>query len=220
MGVRIQFREHKGENWDYTQQLSERMHPREADIAKQHSRTVWHRRTSLINWLLMVHSRHDCLPETLFLCVNYLDRYLSRNEARAQEFPLLGMAALLLAAKYQGEDHVQLKQLSEDLLYVGGTNHGLEDLRDAELNMAMEIDFEMRCPGPFLFLGRISKADNDYDLQTDLLARYYLETTIADERFLQYKPPCLAAGAYCLARIMLKKKWVSCEARYSGLPIC
>ena len=52
------------------------------------------------------------------------------------------------------------------------------------------------------------KAD-DYDLETRTLAKYFLEVTIMDERFLGSPPSFTAAGAHCLARMMLKKgNWV------------
>ena len=54
------------------------------------------------------------------------------------------------------------------------------------------------------FLRRISKAD-DYDLETRTLAKYFLELTIMDDRFVGSPLSFLAAGAYCLAKMMLKK---------------
>jgi hypothetical protein len=58
------------------------------------------------------------------------------------------------------------------------------------------------------FLRRVSKAD-DYDLDTRTLAKYFLELTIMDERFVASPPSFLAAGAHCLSRLILKKgDWV------------
>jgi hypothetical protein len=70
------------------------------------------------------------------------------------------------------------------------------------------LSFELGWPGPMSFLRRISKAD-DYDLETRTLAKYFLEVTIMDERFVGSPPSYLAAGAHCFARLMLKKgDWV------------
>jgi len=58
------------------------------------------------------------------------------------------------------------------------------------------------------FLRRISKAD-DYDLETRTLAKYFLEITIMDERFVSSPPSFLAAGAHCISRLFLGKgDWV------------
>jgi G2/mitotic-specific cyclin 3/4 len=75
--------------------------------------------------------------------------------------------------------------------------------------MLSMLQFELGWPGPMSFLRRISKAD-DYDLETRTLAKYFLEITIMDERFVGCSPSFLSAGAHCLARMMLKKgDWVS-----------
>jgi G2/mitotic-specific cyclin 3/4 len=59
------------------------------------------------------------------------------------------------------------------------------------------------------FLRRISKAD-DYDLETRTLAKYFLEVTLMDERFIGSPPSFAAAASHCLARMMLRKgTWVS-----------
>jgi G2/mitotic-specific cyclin 3/4 len=74
--------------------------------------------------------------------------------------------------------------------------------------MLSMLQFELGWPGPMSFLRRISKAD-DYDLETRTLAKYFLEITVMDERFVGCAPSFLSAGAHCLARFMLKKgDWV------------
>lgn len=75
--------------------------------------------------------------------------------------------------------------------------------------MLSMLHYQLGWPGPMSFLRRISKAD-DYDLETRTLAKYFLEITVMDERFVGSPPSFLAAGAHCLARHMLKKgEWVS-----------
>lgn len=85
----------------------------------------------------------------------------------------------------------------------------VDEILKAERFMLSMLQFELGWPGPMSFLRRISKAD-DYDLETRTLAKYFLEITIMDERFVGCVPSFLAAGAHCLARFMLKKgDWVS-----------
>ena len=87
--------------------------------------------------------------------------------------------------------------------------YSVDEILKAERFMLSMLQFELGWPGPMSFLRRISKAD-DYDLETRTLAKYFLEITIMDERFLGSPPSYTAAGAHCLARMMLKKgSWVS-----------
>lgn len=84
----------------------------------------------------------------------------------------------------------------------------VDEILKAERFMLTMLQFELGWPGPMSFLRRISKAD-DYDLETRTLAKYFLEVTIMDERFVGSPPSYAAAGAHCLARMMLQKgKWV------------
>lgn len=87
--------------------------------------------------------------------------------------------------------------------------YSVEEILKAERFMLSMLGFELGWPGPMSFLRRVSKAD-DYDLDTRTLAKYFLELTIMDERFVASPPSFLAAGAHCLSRLILNKgDWVS-----------
>lgn len=48
-----------------------------------------------------VHARFQLLPETLFLAINVLDRFLAAKLVAQAKLQLVGVAALLVAAKYE-----------------------------------------------------------------------------------------------------------------------
>ena len=59
------------------------------------------------------------------------------------------------------------------------------------------------------FLRRSSKAD-DYDIQVRTLAKYVMEVTLLDHRFLAVPASKVAATAHYLARHMLERgSWVN-----------
>ena len=58
-------------------------------------------RAILINSLVEMHRKFRLLPETLFLVVNLIDRYLSKHDLYQQEMTLLGLATMLIATKYE-----------------------------------------------------------------------------------------------------------------------
>jgi cyclin B len=43
-------------------------------------------RRVLIDWLVGVHKRYQMRSETLFLCVNFIDRFASKNFIKRKEF--------------------------------------------------------------------------------------------------------------------------------------
>lgn len=48
--------------------------------------------------LLQVAEEYRLVPDTLYLTVNYVDRYLSGNEMNRQRLQLLGVSCMLIAA--------------------------------------------------------------------------------------------------------------------------
>lgn len=58
-------------------------------------------RTTLIDWLLQVHMRYHMLPETLWIAVNVIDRFLSNRVVSLVKFQLVGVTAMFIAAKYE-----------------------------------------------------------------------------------------------------------------------
>lgn len=169
------------------------------------SEIQWSMRAILMDWLVQVHTRFNLLPETLFLCQNYVDRFLSSKVVSLGKLQLVGATALFVAAKYE---EINCPSVHE-IVYMVDNGYTAEEILKAERFMLAMLNFELGWPGPMSFLRRISKAD-DYDLETRTLAKYFLEITIMDERFVGSPPSFLAAGAHCLARHMLKKgQWVS-----------
>lgn len=58
-------------------------------------------RAILIDWLVEVHLKFKLVPETLYLTVNLIDRYLERVEVMRDKLQLVGVTAMLIASKYE-----------------------------------------------------------------------------------------------------------------------
>ncbi|KAL1972814.1 hypothetical protein VTN31DRAFT_6356 [Thermomyces dupontii] len=172
----------------------------------------WSMRSVLMDWLVQVHNRFSLLPETLFLCVNCIDRFLSCKIVSLGKLQLVGATAIFIAAKYE---EINCPSIQEIVYMVDG-GYTVEEILKAERFMLSMLGFELGWPGPMSFLRRISKAD-DYDDETRTLAKYFLEVTIMDERFVSSPPSFTAAGAHCLARLMLRKgDWSVAHVYYSN----
>ncbi|KAM7199217.1 Cyclin-like protein [Naviculisporaceae sp. PSN 640] len=172
----------------------------------------WSMRSVLIDWLVQVHGRFHLLPETLFLAVNYIDRFLSVKVVSLAKLQLVGATAILIAAKVE---EVTCPSVQE-IVYMVDKGFTCDEILKAERFMLSMLHFEMNWPGPMSFLRRISKGD-DYDLETRTLAKYFLEITIMDERFVGCPASYLAAGAHCLSRMILDKgDWTPAHVHWSG----
>ncbi|KAK3308958.1 cyclin-like protein [Chaetomium strumarium] len=203
--------EYGDEIFEYMRDLEAQMlpNPHYMDIQTE---IQWSMRSVLMDWLVQVHHRFALLPETLFLTVNYIDRFLSVKVVSLGKLQLVGATALFVAAKYE---EINCPSVQE-IVYMVDSGYSVDEILKAERFMLSMLGFELGWPGPMSFLRRISKAD-DYDLDTRTLAKYFLEMTIMDERFVSSPPSYLAAGAHCISRLFLGKgDWSLAHVHYSG----
>lgn len=58
-------------------------------------------RSILIDWLVEVHYKFKLVPETLYLTVNLIDRYLSIQQVKRDKLQLVGVTCMFIACKYE-----------------------------------------------------------------------------------------------------------------------
>jgi G2/mitotic-specific cyclin 1/2 len=164
----------------------------------------WKMRGILVDWLLEVHTRFRLLPETLFLAVNIIDRFLSTKIVQLDRLQLVGVTAMFIASKYEEvlSPHVQ------NFRHVADDGFTEEEILSAERFVLQALNYDLRYPNPMNFLRRISKADS-YDVQTRTVGKYLLEISCLDHRFLEFPPSQVSAAAMFLARLVLGSgEWV------------
>ncbi|KAI0023570.1 cyclin-like protein [Xylariomycetidae sp. FL0641] len=172
----------------------------------------WSMRAVMMDWVVQVHARFNLLPETLFLTVNYIDRFLSYKVVSLGKLQLVGATAILVASKYEEITSPSI----QEIVYMVDGGYTPDEILKAERFMLSMLNFELGWPGPMSFLRRISKAD-DYHLETRTLAKYFIEVTIMDERFVASPPSYIAAGSHCLSRLILGRgDWSPAHVHYSG----
>ena len=65
----------------------------------------------LIEWIIDVHRKFRLLPETLYVAVLTIDRYLSKKVIEKKQLHLVGISALLISTKYEEIYPPELKEL-------------------------------------------------------------------------------------------------------------
>lgn len=177
----------------------------ESDYMQTQKELNWHSRSVLIDWLVEVQWKLKLLPETLFLTTNIIDRFLSKRSVSLVKLQLVGMAATLLASKYEEV----LSPSISNFIYLADNAYDEQELLKAERYMLHVLDFSLAYPSPLVFLRRISKAE-DYDVRSRTLAKYLMELCLLDTEFVCCPPSMVAAVSINLAREMLKSgPWVS-----------
>ena len=57
-------------------------------------------RSILIDWMIDVHLKFKLLPETLYLTVHIIDKYLENVQIDRSKLQLVGVTAMFMASKY------------------------------------------------------------------------------------------------------------------------
>lgn len=191
------------EIFEYLKSLEDKAMPN-PDYMDYQDDLEWKMRGILVDWLIEVHTRFHLLPETLFLAVNIIDRFLSAKVVQLDRLQLVGVTAMFIASKYEEvlSPHVaNFRHVADD----GFTE---SEILSAERYVLSALDYDLSYPNPMNFLRRISKADQ-YDIQTRTLGKYLMEISLVDHRFMEHQPSLVAATAMYAARLILERgEWV------------
>ncbi|TPX37243.1 hypothetical protein SmJEL517_g01106 [Synchytrium microbalum] len=187
----------------------------EPNYMEHQQELTWQMRSILIDWIVDVHNKFRLLPETLYLTVNIIDRFLSARVVSLSKLQLVGITALFIASKYE---EIVAPSI-DNLLYMAEHGYTQEEVVRAERYVLGALEFSIQYQSPMSFLRRGSKADG-YDIQTRTLAKYLMEISIIDQRFLVCPPSEIAAAGLFLARRMLgRDEWDANLVHYSGYTV-
>jgi cyclin B len=169
-------------------------------------------RAILVDWLVEVHRMFKLLPETLFLSVSLIDRYLSVTQISREKLQLVGVTAMLIASKYE---EIYAPECN-DFVYISDGAYTKQQILKMEQTLLNTLNFNITHPSSLHFLRRYSKAaGSDYTLHT--LCKYLIELMLIDVKLLKYPPSLIAAGSVYLGRAMTQRipLWTPTLEHYS-----
>ncbi|KAJ7959165.1 Cyclin [Quillaja saponaria] len=175
-------------------------------------------RAILIDWLVEVAEEYRLVPDTLYLTVNYIDRYLSGNVMNRQRLQLLGVACMMIASKYEEICAPQV----EEFCYITDNSYFKEEVLEMESAVLNYLKFEMTAPTTKCFLRRFVRAAQGINevpsLQLECLTNFIAELSLLEYNMLCYAPSLVAASAIFLANFILfpsKRPWNSTLQHYT-----
>ena len=151
-------------------------------------------RAILIDWLIEVHMNFRLVPETLFLCVNIIDRYCGMESVARSKFQLVGVTALFLACKYEEIYPPKVRKF----VYITDNAYDPKEVLDMEQTILRVLNWKISLPTAYPFLDRFLGITNASEM-TRHAATYYLECTLHEHELLQYRPSMVCASAVVLA---------------------
>lgn len=190
-------------------------------------------RSILVDWLVEVHLKFKLVPETLYLTINLIDRYLEKKEVSRPKLQLIGVTSLLIASKYEEIYPPELR----DLVYICDRaytrtevslkpnytipslftclSHYLQII-EMEENILKTLEYQITIPSAHAFLVRYLKAAHA-DKRIVQLSCYILDGTLQSYNLLHYLPSQLAAAAVFIARRTVgRNSWSPTLLKYSA----
>ena len=151
-------------------------------------------RAILIDWLVDVHLKYKMVPQTLYIAVNLIDRYLSMNEASRINLQLVGITSMFIASKYEEIYPPELK----DFVYITDNAYIKSEVLHMESKMLSSLNFDITFPTQLSFLEIFSKK-LDLDQKTFYLAWFLMELSLINYKMLKFKMSQIAASALFIA---------------------
>ncbi|KAG2270564.1 hypothetical protein Bca52824_065119 [Brassica carinata] len=172
----------------------------------------------LVDWLVEVSEEYRLVPETLYLTVNYIDRYLSGNVISRHKLQLLGVACMMVAAKYEEICAPQV----EEFCYITDNTYLKDEVLDMESAVLNYLKFEMSASTAKCFLRRFFRAAHGVNeapcMQLECMANYIAELSLLEYTMLSHSPSLVAASAIFLATYILdptRRPWNSTLQHYT-----
>ncbi|XP_068647358.1 cyclin-A2-1-like [Aristolochia californica] len=175
-------------------------------------------RAILIDWLVEVSEEYKLAPDTLYLTVCLIDRFLSKNCIERQKLQLLGITCMLIASKYEEICAPRV----EEFCFITDNTCTKDEVLKMERHMLNLMGFYLSTPTIKTFLRRFLRAAQaSYDVpspELEFLANYLSELTLIEYGFLKFLPSIIAASAVFLARWTLDQSdhpWNSTLEHYT-----
>merc|ERR1719265_519097 len=105
-------------------------------------------RSILVDWLVEVQMKYKLRKETLYLCVNLVDRYLSIRPVARRRLQLVGVGGMLIATKFEEIYPPETK----DFVYITDNAYTKEEVLHIEAVMLSELGFQLCGPTPSHYL--------------------------------------------------------------------
>ena len=134
------------------------------------------------------------VPETLYLCVNLIDRYCHLVDIKRSELQLVGVTALLIACKYEEIYPPEVR----DCVYITDRAYLRQQVLDMEQDILSKLEFRITVPTAYPFLCRYLDLIDAPKLVRHA-ASFYMERTLQEHDLLHYRPSLVAASAVILA---------------------
>ncbi|THH03027.1 hypothetical protein EW145_g6591 [Phellinidium pouzarii] len=174
-----------------------------ATAMDQQPEIKWNMRPCLVDFLVEIHFTFRLRPETLYLTLNIVDRYVSRRIVYTKHYQLVGCAALWIAAKFEDakervptvHDLVQIcRETYDESAFIQMEGHVLATIQWTLGHPTAEAWLRFHCCGSF-----------EESAKVQHVARFLMEITLFYRDFIKFCPSAIALASLILARYVCQQ---------------
>ncbi|XP_059278098.1 G2/mitotic-specific cyclin S13-7-like isoform X2 [Lycium ferocissimum] len=172
-------------------------------------------RAILVDWLIEVHRKFELMPESLYLAINILDRFLSVKTVPRRELQLVGISSMLIACKYE---EIWAPEVN-DFIHISDNAYARESILQMEKAILGKLEWYLTVPTPYVFLVRYIKASTPNDQEMENMAFFFAELGLMNyQTTIACCPSMLAASSVYGARSTLNKSplWTQTLQHHTG----
>ncbi|KII93487.1 hypothetical protein PLICRDRAFT_49530 [Plicaturopsis crispa FD-325 SS-3] len=163
----------------------------------------WHMRPCLVDFLVEIHFSFRLRPETLYLTLNIVDRYVSRRIVYIKHYQLVGCAALWIAAKF--EDTKERVPSVQELAQICRDTYDQSAFLQMEGHVLATIQWTLGHPTAEAWLRLMCCGPCVEEPKVQHVARFLMEITLFYREFVRFTPSTIALGSLTLARFLCGK---------------
>ncbi|KAG8388885.1 hypothetical protein BUALT_Bualt02G0171700 [Buddleja alternifolia] len=170
----------------------------------------------LVDWLIEVHKKFELTPESLYLTVNIVDRFLSMKTVPRRELQLVGISSMLIACKYE---EIWAPEVS-DFIAISDNAYVREQVLMMEKAILGKLKWYLTVPTSYVFLVRYIKASVPADKEMENMTFFFAELGITNySTIIRYCPSMIAASSVYAARCTLNRTtplWTETLKHHTG----
>jgi hypothetical protein len=155
-------------------------------------------RVTLFDWLVDIHMKFKMLPETYFLTINLVDRFLETSSVSKNKFQLVGISAMMIAGKYEEIYPPKLPQYCK----VCAGAYTEEEIKSMEQLILDKLNWNLTVATAETFLARYLKISSA-DTKISLMSNFFVEVASMDLESYQHSPSIVASAAIMLSKSLL-----------------
>ncbi|KAK4419694.1 G2/mitotic-specific cyclin S13-6 [Sesamum alatum] len=172
-------------------------------------------RAILVDWLIEVHKKFELMPESLYLTINIVDRFLSVKTVPRRELQLVGISSMLIACKYE---EIWAPEVS-DFIAISDNAYVRDQVLLMEKAILGKLEWYLTVPTPYVFLVRYIKASVPSDKEIENMTFFFAELGLMNySAIIPYCPSMLSASAVYAARSTLNRipLWTETLKHHTG----